>query len=123
MLMVPQADYASKFAAITAGNALPDLMYLPQVPQLPNISAFTKAACADLTPYVSGDAVKDYPNLANFAPTTWRVTIRNNAIYGVPIVRYLVGPLMYVQQNLLDAIGAPPPKNADDFKRICKDLS
>ena len=32
---------------------------------------FLKAVAADLTPYLSGDAVRDYPNLANLPTSTW----------------------------------------------------
>ena len=75
-----------------------------QVPILPNIPAFAKATCADLSPYLSGDAVKEYPNLANYPSASWRIAIKNNAIYGVPIVRSLTGPVMFVQQGLVDAV-------------------
>src|SRR5207253_10734373 len=43
---IPQADYASKWAAVTAGGDLPDVMYVTPVPILPNIPAFAKATCA-----------------------------------------------------------------------------
>jgi putative aldouronate transport system substrate-binding protein len=120
---IPQADYASKWAAVTAGGDLPDVMYVTPVPILPNIPAFAKAACADLTPYLSGDAVKDYPNLANYPTASWRIAIKNNGIAGIPIVRSLTGPVMFVQQNLVDAAGAGALKTADDFKRLCKALT
>jgi hypothetical protein len=40
---------------------------------MPNIGDFLNSVCVDLTPYLSGDAIKEYPNLANLvAPNGWR---------------------------------------------------
>jgi putative aldouronate transport system substrate-binding protein len=123
LLGVPQADYAPKWASITAGGDLPDVMNIIPSPILPGVPQFAKALCADLTPYLSGEAIKGYPNLANFPTASWRVGILNNAIYGIPIVRSLTGVMMFVQQNLVDAIGGTPLKTADDFKQLCKALT
>ncbi|HEX8969089.1 MAG TPA: extracellular solute-binding protein, partial [Chloroflexota bacterium] len=121
--MVPQADYAAKWGTVTSGSDLPDIMYVSIVPVLPNVQAFQKSACADLTPFLAGDAVKEFPNLANIQPAAWRIAISEGAIYGVPIPRSVAGWPMYVQQNLLDQVGATPPKTADDFKALCKELT
>ena len=120
---VLQADYAARWGAVTAGNDLPDLMFISIVPTLPNVPAFLKQSCADLTPYLSGDAIKNYPNLANIAATPWKVTVQNGGIYGVPLPRTRSGWPMFVNQSRLDEIGAPPPKNADDFTQLCKALT
>jgi putative aldouronate transport system substrate-binding protein len=120
---IPQADYASKWAAVTAGGDLPDVMYVTPVPILPNIPAFAKSACAELTPYLSGDAIKDYPNLANYPTAAWKVGLQNNAMYGIPIVRSLTGPIMFVRQDLVDPTGITSLKTADDFKRLCQALT
>src|ERR1051325_4628620 len=82
-----QADYgAVTLRTLIAGNELPDILYIATpgaiIPQFP---AFLKAKMADLTPYLSGDAVKEYPNLANFPSIAWKQVIYNNAIYGVPV--------------------------------------
>jgi putative aldouronate transport system substrate-binding protein len=121
--LVPQSDYASRWGSVTAGGDLPDIMYVSIVPVLPNIQAFQKSACAELTPYLAGDAVKDYVNLANFNPAQWRTAVTDGAVWGVPIPRSVTGWPMYVLQNLLDQIGASPPKTTDDFTAICKALT
>ena len=58
-------DYQVKIATTMAGNDLPDLIYfqgaLDGVSRVPD---FLKSRCADLGPYLSGDAAKDYPYLA-----------------------------------------------------------
>jgi putative aldouronate transport system substrate-binding protein len=118
-----QADYAARWGAITAGNDLPDLMFITIAPVLPNVPVFLRQSCADLTPYLSGDAVKNYPNLANIPSIPWKVAVQNNAIYGVPLPRTRSGWPMFVNQTRLDEIGLPPPRNTDDFTRLCKELT
>ena len=120
---VLQADYAARWGAVTAGNDLPDLMFISIVPTLPNVPAFLKQSCADLTPYLAGDTVKNYPNLANIPGTPWKVTVQNGGIFGVPLPRTRSGWPMFVNQSRLDEIGAPAPKNADDFTQLCKTLT
>jgi putative aldouronate transport system substrate-binding protein len=121
--MVPQPDYASRWGTVTAGGDLPDVMYVSIVPVLPNIQAFQKSLCSELTPYLGGDAVKDYVNLANINAASWRIAMLDGAVWGVPVPRSVTGWPMYVQQNLLDQIGAGPPKTIDDFTAICKQLT
>jgi putative aldouronate transport system substrate-binding protein len=121
--MVPQSDYASRWGSVTAGGDLPDVMYVSIVPVLPNMQVFQKSQCADLTPYLGGDAIKDYPNLANINAASWRIVMLDGNVWGVPIARSITGWPMYVQQNLLDQIGAGPPKTTGDFTNMCKALT
>src|SRR5579871_3382826 len=53
-------DYLTRFNTTIAGGNLPDLLMLGIIP---NAAEFLQSQCADLTSYLSGDAVKDYPNL------------------------------------------------------------
>jgi putative aldouronate transport system substrate-binding protein len=82
-----------------------------------------QASCADLTPYLSGDAVKDYPNLAAYPTNSWKPTVFNGSIYAVPNVRAPINYVWYVNQNLMDQAGAQPPKSADDFKRLVQEFT
>src|SRR5207247_159089 len=82
--VVAFADYAAKFNTIVSGGDLPDMMYLKQVPNLP---AFLQSQCANLTEYLSGDAIKAYPNLANIPTLSWMNTVYAGGIFGVPIPR------------------------------------
>ena len=67
MSMAPGADYRVKFATTMSGADadLPDIMHIFFGYSIaPNLPQFFKSKCADLTPYLSGDAAKDYPYLA-----------------------------------------------------------
>lgn len=66
-------DYLAKFQTSVAADSISDFTLIVPAPDLPELleSRFT-----DLTPYLAGDNVKKYPNLAGFltgsAPATWR---------------------------------------------------
>jgi putative aldouronate transport system substrate-binding protein len=122
--IAPFADYAfGKFQAIVAGNDLPDLMYVPIGGAIPEIGAFLEARCADLTPYVSADAVKDYPNLANLPTMAWKGVVYNGKIFGVPVPSSLFYWGLWHRPEMLSAVGSEGPKNADELKRILLGLT
>jgi len=115
----PQADYATvKLPTTIAGNDLPDILYIATNAVIPQLPTFLKAKMADLTPYLSGDAIKEYPNLANFPTLTWRHVVFNNAIYGVPVPYPLFLWVHWVHQNLLDQDKLERPKNGEDYKKL-----
>jgi putative aldouronate transport system substrate-binding protein len=86
---------------------------------------FLQATCVDLSPHLAGDAVKDYPNLANFPTYTWQGTgtVYGGNIWGVPVPRSVLASSIYVHQEILDGMGAAQPKSADEFKRILQQVS
>jgi putative aldouronate transport system substrate-binding protein len=117
--IVPFSDYAfGKFQTIVAGNDLPDLMYVPIGGAIPELGAFLEAKCADITPYVGGDGVRDFPNLANLSTLSWKGVVYNGKMFGVPVPSSFFYWGMWQRPDLLAAVGADSPKSADDFKRI-----
>ena len=121
--MVPFADLNPKFSTLMASGSLPDLFLVPLLNTVQHLPEFLKTQCADLTPYLSGDAVRDYPNLANIPTLSWRNVIFNNAIYGVPIPISAVNTALFIHQTRWDAVGASAPQNGDDFKKILLELT
>jgi putative aldouronate transport system substrate-binding protein len=120
--ITPFADYGAKLPTILAGNDMPDLLFLPRGQPVPGLAQFLDAKMQDLTPFLSGDAIKDYPNLAAHPTGVWRTTVYNNKIYGVgdPLA-----PFFWVHwhhQELLEAAGLQPPKNAADYKKLMQTL-
>ncbi|HEV7665219.1 MAG TPA: hypothetical protein VGQ62_16930 [Chloroflexota bacterium] len=127
--IVTSADYPVKLGTVMASNDLPDMLYLYTRPGASSTLAaaagvpqFLQAQAADLTPYLAGDAAKDYPNLAAIPTTAWK-----NAgcgyqghLYMVPIHRYLPAFIWLKNAQVYDKeFGASyVPKNADDFKRM-----
>ena len=117
-------DYQAKVNVTIAGSDLPDYIYNLTLtnPQgvIGAVPQFVRAKCADLTPYLSGDAIKEYPNLANFSSYTWRSGIVEGKIYAIPSARPPIGSVAMYHPELFEAAGMPitnAPKNADELKK------
>jgi putative aldouronate transport system substrate-binding protein len=127
MSPVGVADNPAKFSTMMAGNDVPDLIHMIggwnlAVRSLPQ---FIESACADLTPYVTGDAIKAYPNLAAIPAQAWKQAIYHAKILALPIHRAPSAQRLYYSTTTYDAVIGKDvvPKNADDFKRILQQLT
>jgi putative aldouronate transport system substrate-binding protein len=129
--IIAQADYRAKLATVMAGNDLPDFMLIPGPAAtgigIQGLTQFLERQTADLTPYLGGDAAKDYPYLAAIPTYAWKNSgsARNGKLYMVPIQRYYPGSMLLKNAEVYDkAIGKDyTPKNADDFKRVLQQLN
>jgi putative aldouronate transport system substrate-binding protein len=120
------ADYPTKLNTIIAGGSLPDLLSLGAGNGLgiANLPEFLQSQCTDLTPLVSGDAVKAYPNLANLPPYAWRNAVFNNRIYAVPSVRASISAaILFGKGKLLDPVGGTNFKDSTDFLKVMQQLT
>ena len=121
---VSNSDYRTKLTAVVAGGELPDTMYIPATPggqsaPFPQFPDFLGQSAADLTPYLSGDAVKEFPNLAAIPTRAWKSVTYHNKIFGVPVSFPLVpGTVLWVHQEMLDSAGLGQPHSTDEFKAI-----
>src|SRR5262249_48095774 len=88
---------------------------------------FLQAKTADLTPYLAGDAAKAYPNLAATPTYCWTNSgcAYQGKLYMVPFHRNLAANLWLKNATLDDKqiVTDYVPKNADDFKRVLRELS
>ncbi|MBV9326058.1 MAG: hypothetical protein JO352_20020 [Chloroflexi bacterium] len=134
MTIFAGSDNAVKFPTIMASSDLPDIMhiFLGITNAPPGVTEFIKAQCQDLTPYLGGDAIKDYPNLAAIPTYAWQnsLSVIDGKLYQWPIHRYLPGAApnggyFFKNDEVYDAsIGQDyVPKDADDLKRIFKQLN
>jgi putative aldouronate transport system substrate-binding protein len=124
VLEVAQSDYMARAATIMAGNDLPDLFALtPNTLGIAQLPRFLKSSYADLTPYLAGDAIKDYPNLAAFPTSAWAQCVFDGAILTVPNLRSPFQFTWFVNQSKLDAIGASHPRHGEEFTRLLKELT
>lgn len=100
--MVAQ-DYNAKVSTSIAGGDVADLVQMPALPRLPEL---LQAEFEDLTEYLSGDAVLEFPNLAALPGYMWQTTIRAGAIRAVPPGNIVGQPTWTVRQDVLDQVGA-----------------
>ena len=119
----PGADYPAKFATVSAGGAMPD--FFTVLPDTPSQTELFKATALDLSEHLAGDAIKDYPFLANIPTESWRGTVFNGRIYALPISRGIQNTwVMYGRKDLLAAEGiTKDPKSFKDFEDQLKTMS
>ena len=120
------ADYPAKLNTIIAGGAsqLPDLLSIGTGLGLANLPELLSTLCQDLTPFLAGDAIKAYPNLASLPTIAWRNCVFNGKIYCVPSVSGgLAGAVMFAHGALTKAVGGIQFKDSNDFLRAMKALT
>jgi putative aldouronate transport system substrate-binding protein len=130
MNIVPAGgDGRLRLQTMMAGDDLTDIIHLfGGMMAAPNLPDFIKAKCADLTPYLAGDAIKDYPNLAAIPTYAWQKSnsVVDGKLYMWPIHRYLPGlSYFFKNSNIYDkVIGANyVPKDAEDLKKVMQQLN
>lgn len=132
--IVTSADYPVKLGTVMAGSDLPDMIYMYARPgsastlaAAAGVPQFLQAKAQDLTPYLGGDAAKDYPNLAAIPTDAWKNAgcAYQGKLYMLPIHRYLPGQMFVKNTTIWDReLGSDyVPKNADDFKRVLQQLT
>src|SRR6266540_5806457 len=127
MNIVAPGDYEAKLATVMAGNDLPDLLFFyynlqTAITTVAGVPQFLAAQAADLTPYLAGDAVKDYPNLAALPTRAWKNSgsVYNGHIQMVPKPLYSEGFVLLKNLTHWNTDIGPDthPKNADALKRM-----
>ncbi|OYO08769.1 extracellular solute-binding protein [Enemella evansiae] len=122
---VSSDDFKTKVNTTIAGNDIPDLI-LDDGASIPDIIGFLEAKCQDLTPFLSGDAIKEYPNLAAIPEIFWKQTVRAGKIYTLPIPRSPVGGLGIYRSDRFAEVGITDTsqiKNADEYLEVMKQLT
>jgi putative aldouronate transport system substrate-binding protein len=122
LVQVLSGNMQEKLATTVAGNEIPDIVQLSPLPA--NTPQLLDAKFQPLTEYLSGDAIKEYPLLANLTTEQWRTTVFNGEIYGIPIPREKVGGIMYRRDDIFDKLGVnKEPSSFAEFKNVCKQLT
>lgn len=70
------------------------------------------AKFADLSPYLAGDAIKKYPNLANIPTGAWQYSVFGGKLRGVPMPSPVIGNAIFYRKDLIGS-GAVPGSAAD----------
>ncbi|WP_419992420.1 hypothetical protein [Streptomyces boninensis] len=117
-----ESVYRAKFNAMIAGDDMADLMWFPPNQGIKNVPALLQAKFHDLTEYLSGDAVKKYPNLANIPDFAWKTAVINGKIAGVVIPYGRHGQVYVANEDFWKPVGGLEFEDADDFFDKAKEL-
>lgn len=119
--------YSTTIPPLIAANKLPDWIQIPSwLNATFNTGGLVGTRLADLTPYLGGDAINDYPNLAAIPTGGWKCGVWDNKLYGIP--SYTDGEgfagCLYYRKDLFDAKGITPAvKTAADLKALGQEVN
>ncbi|MGW0945601.1 extracellular solute-binding protein [Streptomyces sp. NPDC002623] len=121
--VVPQADYQKKMATVMAGDpdSLPDVINVFTGVTLPREAQFVQRRAEDLTPHLSGAAVRDYPNLAGIPTHAWHDMGRiGGRLYGIPLERPVPGSTLWLNQGAFIEAGMKNGWTSTDFTAVAR---
>jgi len=80
-------NYATMLATRFASGNLPDWLDVPgwNVSAIQNFAEGVDKYFKDLTPFLAGDKVLEYPNLAAIPTGGWQAAVWNGKLYGIPL--------------------------------------
>ncbi|WCN03554.1 extracellular solute-binding protein [Streptomyces sp. M92] len=116
--------YDQKLGAVLASSEVPDVVVVPGWNMTGKIPSAIIGKFADLGPYLSGDAVKEYPNLAAIPTDAWRRSIFGGKLRGLPMpASYVTGIVPLYRQDVFEKEGYEVPRSCDDFMAFAKDAT
>ena len=119
--------YADLLPPLFAADKLPDWINIPSWATTKlNFGEAVRTKFADLTPYLAGDNIKQYPNLAALATNAWVAGVWNGKLYGLPIYSSsaVVAGAYYYRKDLLDKAGVSADvKSLADLETIGRALT
>ncbi|MFE0803874.1 extracellular solute-binding protein [Streptomyces sp. NPDC058812] len=116
--------YEQKLGAVLASSDVPDVVVVPSWNMNGRIPSAITGKFADLGPYLSGDAVKDYPNLAAIPTDAWRRSIFGGKLRGLPQpAPYVTGIVPLYRKDVFEKEGYEVPRSTDEFMALAKDIT
>ena len=119
--MVGSNDYATKLSTAIAGGDLPDLMLflgLGGQSGIQDVPGFLESKCQDLTPVLGGEAVKEYPNLANIPTIFWEQCTVAGKLWFIPIPRNISAGAGFVHRELVEQAGLSSTAELDSTDKL-----
>ncbi|PAN01052.1 Tat pathway signal sequence domain protein [Streptomyces sp. Alain-F2R5] len=116
--------YDQKLGAVLASSEVPDVVVVPGWNMTGKIPSAIIGKFADLGPYLSGDAVKEYPNLAAIPTDAWQRSIFGGKLRGLPMPSsYVTGIVPLYRRDIFDKEGYEVPRSCDEFMALAKDAT
>ncbi|WP_345017712.1 extracellular solute-binding protein [Streptomyces shaanxiensis] len=116
--------YEQKLGAVLASSDVPDVVVVPGWNMSGKIPTAIISKFADLGPYLSGDAVKEYPNLAAIPSEAWQRSIFGGKLRGLPQpAPWAPSIVPLYRQDIFEKEGYEIPKSCDEFMALAKDIT
>jgi len=109
-------------------KSIPDWFALPTWTVSGNAkfgSEIAPSVFEDLTPYLSGDKVLDYPHLANVPTGAWMNSAWEDKLYAIPMPGGALDMTYFYRKDLLaeKGINEVAPKTIDDLYNLLKEIN
>ncbi|MFE2419187.1 extracellular solute-binding protein [Streptomyces hokutonensis] len=116
--------YDQKLGAVLASSDIPDVVVIPGWNMGGKIPSAIIGKFADLGPYLSGDKVKDYPNLAAIPSDAWQRCVFGGKLRGLPMPSsYVPNIVPLYRKDIFDKEGYQVPTSADEFMALAKEIT
>ncbi|MEV6616192.1 extracellular solute-binding protein [Streptomyces sp. NPDC051051] len=116
--------YDQKLGAVLASSDVPDVVVVPGWNMGGKIPSAILSKFADLGPYLSGDKVKEYPNLAAIPTDAWQRSIFGGKLRGLPMPSsYVTNIVPFYRKDLFDKEGYAVPTTTDEFTALAKEIT
>ncbi|MFF5567012.1 extracellular solute-binding protein [Streptomyces sp. NPDC012623] len=116
--------YDQKLGAVLASSEIPDMVVVPGWNLGGKIPSAIISKFADLGPYLSGDRVEEYPNLAAIPTDAWQRSLFGGKLRGIPMPSsYVTGIVPYYRKDVFDREGYEVPTSAAGFMALAKDIT
>ncbi|MDQ0949241.1 putative aldouronate transport system substrate-binding protein [Streptomyces phaeochromogenes] len=116
--------YDEKLGAVLASSDMPDVVVIPSWNMGGKIPSAIISKMADLGPYLSGDKVKEYPNLAAIPTEAWQFSIFGGKLRGLPMPAATPpGIVPFYRKDVFDKEGYEVPTSADEFLALAKEIT
>ncbi|WP_170222917.1 ABC transporter substrate-binding protein [Nonomuraea turkmeniaca] len=121
-------NYDTIVTPMAAAKKLPDWIQLPNWWNAKfGTDRLVGTQLADLTPYLAGDKVKKYPNLAAIPTGAWQACVWGDKLYGIPSfsTNFSVPGYITYRRDILEAKGITPDqvKSVEDYMNLGKELT
>ncbi|MFI9749590.1 extracellular solute-binding protein [Streptomyces collinus] len=116
--------YDEKLGAVLASSDIPDVVVVPGWNLNGKIPSAVNAKFADLGEYLTGDKVKDYPNLAAVPTDAWQRSIFGGQLRAIPMpASPVVNIAPFYRKDVFDREGYTLPTSADEFLAWAKEAT
>lgn len=116
--------YGDKIQTVLASpKDVPDWVVIPSWNLPPRFSQAVTSVFEDLAPYLAGDKVKKYPNLANLPTAAWKFSSFAGGLYGLPYPSTLLTDAIFYRKDIFTEMGLEAPTSADEYLAVAKELT
>lgn len=116
--------YGEKVTAVLASPSnIPDWFCIPSWNIPPRFGDAIDTLFTDLTDYLAGDKVKEYPNLANIGTDAWKFCVFNGRLYGLPFPGEIISDAFFYRRDLFTSLSATVPTSAEEILSVAKELT